>query len=194
MASATLVAISNAPTNTSPSGPTKQRENHIHAQQSKSNPPSLPKTKTTHVYHFRRRYQDRGLSETAVSIILSSWRTSSQKQYTPYINKWHEYCHPRKLDPLSATVEEGVNFLAELYSAGIGYSGLNTARSALSTGFNLPKSETFGAHLLVSRFMKGVFETRPTLPRYSEIWHVNIAGLHKYPGFTKETRPESNDI
>jgi integrase len=71
-------------------------------------------------------------------------------------------------------VEEGVNFLAVLYDEGIGYSALNTARSALSTVFTLPNNQTFGTQPLVTRFMKGVFETRPSLPRYSETWDVNV--------------------
>ena len=76
--------------------------------------------------------------------------------------------------PLSATVEEGANFLAILYDEGIGYSALNTTRSALSTVFTLQNNHTFGTHPLVTRFMKGVFETRPSLPCFSETWDVNV--------------------
>ena len=78
------------------------------------------------------------------------------------------------MDFLSAIIEEGVNFLAELYKEGVGYSASNTARSALSTVFNLPNNQTFGTNPLVSRFMKGVFETRPSMPRYSETWNVKV--------------------
>ena len=49
-----------------------------------------------------------------LSIILSSWRKSMQRQYVPYLSKWSQYRCSRKLDSLSTTVEEGVNFLAEL--------------------------------------------------------------------------------
>ena len=64
--------------------------------------------------------------------------------------------------------------MAELYQAGSSYSTLNTARSALSITFVVSDSDTFGRHPLVSRFMKGVFETRPSLPRYGETWDVNL--------------------
>ena len=37
----------------------------------------------------------------------------------------------------------------------------------------LPGSVHFGSHPLVTRFIKGVFETRPSVPRYKEIWDVN---------------------
>ena len=80
-----------------------------------------------------------------------------------------------------------MNFLAILYNEGIGYSALNMARSALSTVFTLQNNQTFGTHPLVTRFMKGVFETRPSLPRYPETWDVNvvldyIAGLGQPEG------------
>jgi hypothetical protein len=51
---------------------------------------------------------------------------------------------------------------------------LNTARSALSTVFTLPNNQKFGTQTLVTGSMKGVFETRPSLPRYSETWDVNV--------------------
>ena len=94
------------------------------------------------------------------------------------------------MNPLSATVEEGVNFLAILSDEGMGYSALNTARSALSTVFTLQNNQTFGIHPLVTRFMKGVFETRPSLPRYSETWDANVV-LDYIAGLSQ---PEDQDL
>lgn len=51
---------------------------------------------------------------------------------------------------------------------------MNAARSALSAVAPLFQTSTFGSHPLVCRFMKGVFETKPSLPRYTETWDVNI--------------------
>ena len=67
-----------------------------------------------------------------------------------------------------------LHFLTELFEANCGYSALNTARSALSTFIVLPRNISAGNHPLVTRFMKGVFQSRPTFPKYTEIWDVNI--------------------
>ena len=67
----------------------------------------------------------------------------------------------------------GIDFLATLFSAGLGYSAINTARSALSSVMLLPNNVTFGAHPLEVRFLKGVFELKPSLPRYNRIWDVS---------------------
>ena len=57
---------------------------------------------------------------------------------------------------------------------GIGYSAINTARSALSNLITLENDMKFGEHPLVTRYMKGIFEIRPALPKYSEIWDVTV--------------------
>ena len=48
-------------------------------------------------------------------------------------------------------------------------SGLNTARSAMSSVIIVPNNVSFGNHPSVCRFMKGVYEMRPVLPRHQEI-------------------------
>ena len=164
MACTALVAVPDANGNPGPSNPPQEGEHYLHAQQTRPDPSSLPQVNVTDVSYFGGSFQNKGLSERALSVISSSWRKSTQRQYIPYLNKWGRYCRSRLLDPLSATVEEGVNFLAIFYDEVIGYSALNTARSALSTVFTLQNNQTFGTHPLVTRFMKGVFETRPSLP------------------------------
>lgn len=64
--------------------------------------------------------------------------------------------------------------MTELYNAGLGYSCINTARSALSSFLQLEDCVSVGSHPLVRRFMKGVFNLRPSLPRYNVTWDVNI--------------------
>ena len=54
----------------------------------------------------------------------------------------------------------------------LSYASLNTARSALSCVVyldNLPASQ----HQLVRRFLKGVFENKPSPTRQCDIWDVN---------------------
>ena len=66
----------------------------------------------------------------------------------------------------------------ELFEAGVGCSGINSSRSALSS---VPSASilkpvdgiTFGAQESVKRFLKEVYETRPSNPRYAVTWDVN---------------------
>ena len=105
---------------------------------------------------------------------MCSWRGSTQKQYNGYVSRWQVFCCKRSLDPLQADVKNILDFLTELYEAGLGYSALNTARSALSAVCSLPDKSTVGEHPLVRRFIKGVFQSRPTRPRYNATWDVSV--------------------
>ena len=86
----------------------------------------------------------------------------------------------RGVDPICSSVEDGINFLAELYDSGIGYSAINTARSAVSSIVTSPNNSSFGAQPMVCRFLKGVFELKPSLLKYKNIWDVNtvLTSLH----------------
>ena len=64
--------------------------------------------------------------------------------------------------------------MAELFDNGLKYSALNTARSALSSFVLLSTGQSFGSHHLVIRFLRAVYNDRPSLPRYKEIWNVDV--------------------
>ncbi len=57
----------------------------------------------------------------------------------------------------------------------LGYSAMNTARSALSNIMIAPSSgESFGSHPLVKKLLRGMFNERPALPKYVCTFDVNI--------------------
>lgn len=173
MDNANMVASSNADVSSVTSCATKERIHIISAKQSEREtpPPQEPVPDTMSL--IRQHLESRGLSSTVTNIMEASWRPSTRKQYTSSLSKWKLYCGKRDVNPLSPPVAEGINFLGEPFQQGTGYSGLNTARSALSSIITLPDNIPFGTHPLVCRFIKGVFEIRPSLPRYQEIWDVN---------------------
>lgn len=84
------------------------------------------------------------------------------------------FCDGKGFDPFSPIIKHIVDFLASLYHSGLGYSAINTARSALSSFCDLSAIQVpVGQHHLVKRFMRGVFLLRPTLPRHNVTWDVN---------------------
>ena len=120
----------------------------------------------------RQSYETQGFSQKATSIILQSWRQGTTKQYSSfrYIKRWTTYCRQKQIDTVSATVPQALDFLVE---TGVGYSALNTARSARSTVLKPDNGLTFGALQSVKKFLKGVYEARPSNPRYTVTWEVN---------------------
>lgn len=83
-----------------------------------------------------------------------------------------QFCTERTIDTFAPSVNSVLDFLTNLYHKGLGYSSLNIARSALSSFISL-NGETVGNHILIKRFLKGVFNKRPSLPKYSFTWNVS---------------------
>lgn len=97
----------------------------------------------------RKHFTARGISESATNLLMQSWRSGTKKQYSCYIKKWELFCAQRKTDCVQPPIEEVLDFLTELYSKGLTYSAINTARSALSTYVQVEGSLCVGQHPLV---------------------------------------------
>ena len=74
---------------------------------------------------------------------------------------------------MSPNLDLVINFLATLYKQGLSYSAVNSARSALST-FLFVEGRPVGQHPLVIRLLKGIFNSRPALPRTNVTWDPEI--------------------
>ena len=66
-----------------------------------------------------------------------------------------------------------LEFMTLLYHR-LGYSALNTAKSALSSFVTLTDGQAVGTHPLICRFMRGVFNQKPPMPRYKTTWDVKL--------------------
>lgn len=131
-----------------------------------------PETPATRLHSVGTVYARRGLSEEVTEFLLHSWRTGTQKQYQCYLNKWLEFCHTNDIDCFMPTINEVLEFLLSCFQRGLGYSTINTVRSALST-IVMADGKPVGQHELVSRFMRSVFIRRPNLTRVRLTWDYN---------------------
>jgi hypothetical protein len=67
-----------------------------------------------------------------------------------------------------------LSFSTQLYNTGVGYSGINTARSALSLVLGPIHGMSAGKHPLVVRLVKAVWRLKPPKPRCDSIWDANL--------------------
>ena len=124
--------------------------------------------------HIRESYRSRGLSEGVIKMLSKSWRSSTESAYASAWRQWSSWCAERNLHPISAPVSGILDFLLEQFDAGKQYRTINTVRSVISMTHSEVDGVQVGQHPLVTRFMKGVFNSRPPAPRYSSTWDVNI--------------------
>ena len=93
------------------------------------------------------------------------------KSYDSQFQKWFSW---RGTHPISCSVGEVVNFLADLFTQGYQYRSLNAFRLAISSVYDKVDSCDMGQHPLVTRLLKGVFHQRPPQPRYTQTWDVGL--------------------
>ena len=105
---------------------------------------------------------------------MNSWRESTKKLYDQSIRKWISYCEGNSIDPDEPETRDILNFISCLFDQNCSYDQMKNARSAFSSMIRPLENKTFGQIPIVKRFMKGVFELRPTFPRISVVWDVNI--------------------
>ena len=82
-----------------------------------------------------------------------------------YTREWNHY---------TPSANSVLKFLYYLYWNGCYYSGLSSARTALSTIVHTEGYSKLSDHPLISKFMKGIYNQHPTLPRYVNIWDINV--------------------
>ena len=94
--------------------------------------------------------------------------------YECYTSRWLKFCENRHIHHIYASMAQGLEFLQILLSEGLGYSALNTARSALSAILILPTGSPFGSSPDVKLFMRGAFNLKPPTPKYVSTWDPAI--------------------
>ncbi|XP_071947007.1 uncharacterized protein [Antedon mediterranea] len=108
------------------------------------------------------------------SYVLGDRAQGSSMTYTSgsgvnFVFKGIDFLHP--------VVGDVLKFLHNLFKEGLSYSSLNTARSALAccfTDYQGKEDRPITRHVLVTKYMKGVFNCRPPAPRYAVTWDANI--------------------
>ncbi|XP_068689820.1 uncharacterized protein [Montipora foliosa] len=157
-----------------PSYYSKGPNNTAPSFQSGESTSSSQETHPSGVQIIRNSLTARGISQKAAKVILQSWRESTHKQYSVYLRKWVLFCSSRGFDPYKSTPAQALDFMTDLFEQGLGYSAMNTVRSALSQVLHSPTGVSFGELPTVKQFLKGVFQEKPTLPRYSVTWDPAI--------------------
>ena len=123
---------------------------------------------------IRESFESRGVSSQASALLLASWRPKTQSNYDSLFLKWSCWCSQRDRNPIEGPVEDVANFLAGLFKEGYPYQSLNSYRSAISVLHSKVDGYSIGQHPLITRTLKGVFNERPPVAKYSAFWDVGV--------------------
>ena len=122
----------------------------------------------------RERFLKEGLSNESTNIIMALCHKSTSIKYQVYINQWLGFCKNHNINDQYASVSNRLDFLTSLYQSGKQYPTISCARSILSLFIHSSNSLEFGKDSIVQRFMKGIYQLQPPLPKYNFMWDVSI--------------------
>jgi hypothetical protein len=111
----------------------------------------------------------KGIPSSAIDITIASLSNNTIKQYSVCYKKWFIYCKSNNIDLYKPSITSVLNFLTNVFHSGNQYSTINSYRSALALILdNIMKEE------VISRFCKGVYRLRPSMPRYNITWDTSV--------------------
>lgn len=115
---------------------------------------------------IRKALQLGHIPDIASDICLASISSSTFKQYNSGLRCWWEYCNINKIDIFTASIPDVLNFLSLHFNQGVSYGTLNAYRSAIAQILGPGIAQDFR----IKRFFRGVFQLRPSKPRYVNTW------------------------
>ena len=136
------------------------------ASKQKRKPSASQEARVKYMHAIREKYQLRGFSNTAIELLLKSWRKSTLNQYLVYAKLWFRFSS----QGLTPTVRNIIEFLVHLHSKGFNQKQIRQARSAVAI---LSDVDQIGKHPDIKRIIKGMFEDKPQYPIYTSVWNVN---------------------
>ena len=178
MARSTVVPFSIKNDNSPPTTSSKLRKSSSELPRGTTPNDSIKKSNTEGISCLKQQLETKGISESAINIMLHSKRESTTHTYTPCWQKWVLWCQRKQVDPTIAPVNEILDFLASLFQEGFEYRTLGVYRSAISAYHKHHQGKPICQHPDICSFMAGVDNLRPPQPRYCTMWEVEGVLTH----------------
>lgn len=173
MANSTMVLAGNAVIDRQSVCPHLERRVTVSSSGQTANTSSKRQSCTSSLLPIRERFGEQGFSRKTTEILMSSWKTGTKKQYSSCLQKWIQYCREREIDQFQPNINSVLEYFTYLFDLGLGYSTINTTRGALSAFGIKIDGILVGKSPLVIRYLRGVYNLRPSVPRYSCTWDVD---------------------
>lgn len=138
-------------------------ERSIREEASSSAPASVT---VSHLESLRDQHLAAGFSERSSRLILTGWSKGTNTVYQSGWKRWHSWCYERKVNPFSCPIQD---FLSK-----VGNIGQLIQSDQLSMPHSHIEGVHIGQHPLVTRLLKGIYNSRPPLPRYTDTWNVDV--------------------
>ena len=155
------------------SSPTTNQGSSIGPYKPSESSATVPEVKTGRLFHIRQHYENRGLSQKTIELMLSAHPKYTHKTYQSAWKKWDSWCRAREVDPICSPLKDILHFLTDMFEKGHEYCTISVLRSALSSVHEKIDGFSVGSHPDLYLLLKGISTQRPPKPKYSCIWNVS---------------------
>ena len=83
------------------------------------------------------------------------------------------WCQLRKINPVSATLNQVLEYLTSFYLYGLGYNTINCYRSSISAFLDKLGDVPIGKNEKLCKLLTGISKKRPSQPKYLFVWDVS---------------------
>ena len=147
---------------------------HLPWEESTASSSQSPQLQVSNVASIRQSLLSQNIPERVSKILLASWKERTEKQYESAWKQFCRWCHKKLVNSFSCHLDSILLYLSDLYQKGLQYRTINSHRSVIFMRHLPIDNVCVGAHPLVSRLMKGIFNPRPAVPKYLKTWDVSV--------------------
>ena len=122
----------------------------------------------------REVFLSQGFDNDTIDILMASWRKDTFSNYSLYMNKWFKFAFCNKVSPAKPPVQVALVFLTSLARRGNSFHQICVTKSAFLLVINQQQNISVGTIPIVKRYMKGIFESNPTMVKFQFTWNVSL--------------------
>ena len=127
---------------------------------------------------IRRRHTSVGTSEQAAELLSTGWSKGANTAYQSGWQRWYSWCLSRQVDPIHCGIQPFLDFLTDMVLMDLQYRSINV----VSTTHAPLEGSPIGQHPLVTQLFRGIYNSRPPEPRYTQTWDVNLLMVNHLRG------------
>ena len=120
-----------------PSDITQDEQSNLPSSTTRQSSPDLEQAVVNPFFLYQEKVGGKRVIGRRCGIMSRAWQSSTKNQYSPYVKRWIKFCVQREIDFFEVSEYHVVDFLAEFFKSGVGYSAIGSAKAAVLNFMNL---------------------------------------------------------
>ena len=174
MENTVLVSNNACPSDRSPHSAPFRFKNAFFTIQTIKSSHTVSEASTFSIHPIGQSLAQFGLPREIEEVIFVAQEPKTAAKYKSFIDRRKRFCKQESENYYTSSVNNVLKFLYYLYENDCNYSGLSFSGSARSTMVRIEGCSKQSDHLLLSIFIKCIYNQHPTLPLYVNIWDISI--------------------